>query len=565
LDADRYINNGQYHKALPLLMAILEDYSPMSIIDSAAILDEIILCYYDIKDLKNTLKTYNSLCRMRIRNKNIKNKWFQVYPSNIYYNLGLYQEALAQQVKEKINFSKNKGTLASFYNNRGLYWTKAGDYDSAHACFQRALALIKEKNPYGESFIALIKGNIAQVYIHENKFKEAVPLLKNDVNESKKNKNILNIAINFIELSTCYNALNQPANSSRYLDSFAAIRSEKIDPDLKLRFLKCKSDLYFDLSQKDSALNYLKLYLDEKEVIEREKNNLALYNIKVSQDVFQLQSEIKDKRKEIEIEHNLGVHERALKQTYLYALLVVILLLGIILYLTFKLNRRRKLLESNNKKITNQNRTIHKSLNEKEILIKEIHHRVKNNLQVISSLLNLQLNSTENEKAKEALSDAHGRILSMALLHQQLMIKNEQSVVELSEFIKSLGKSLESTLISPEKPITIEYSLHSIFLPIDIASPVCLIANEVLVNSIKHAFTNKTNCKIEISLTQTEQGIELRISDNGNGFNVEEQRSKGMSLGLEIIDTVADQLSAHYSFENKNGTTFTLKLPLQKK
>jgi hypothetical protein len=90
LDANRYINNGQYHKALPLLIAILEDYSPMSVIDSAAIMDNIILCYYDIKDLKNTLNTYNSLCRMRIRNKNIKNKWSDLYPSNIYYNLGLY-------------------------------------------------------------------------------------------------------------------------------------------------------------------------------------------------------------------------------------------------------------------------------------------------------------------------------------------------------------------------------------------------------------------------------------------------------------------------------------------
>lgn len=564
LDANRYISNGQYHKALPLLVAILEDYSPMSVIDSATILDQIILCYYDIKDLKNTLMAYNTLCRMRLRNKNIKNSWFQVYPSNIYYNLGLYQEALFQQVKEKINFARTKSTLSSYYNNRGLYWTKSGNYDSAHMCFQKSLNLINNNNPYGAAFIALVKGNIAQVFMQENKFKEAIPLLKNDVRESKKNKNILNIAINFIELTTCYNALKQPQISARYLDSFAAIKSQKIDSDLKLRYLKCKSDLYFNLAQKDSALNYLKLYLEEKDILEREKNNLALYNIKVSQDVFLLQSEIKDKRKEIKIEHNLARQERILKQTYLYALLIVIVLLTIILYLTFKLNRRRKLLESNNKKITTQNKTIHKSLNEKEILIKEIHHRVKNNLQVISSLLNLQINSTENSQAKEALSDAHGRILSMALLHQQLMIKNEQSVVELSEFIKTLGKSLESTLIGMTNPIKINYQLDTIFLPIDIASPVCLIANEVLVNSIKHAFQNKTDNTdnvININLQQTDAGITLQIHDNGIGFNYESQKSKGVSLGLEIIETVSEQLNAIYICENKNGTNFTLNLP----
>lgn len=564
LDANRYTKSGQYHKSLPLLVAILEDYSPMSDIDSAIILEKIIGCYYDIKDLKNTLYTYNKLYAMHLRNPKIKSLWYQVYPSNIYYNLGLYNDALTNQLNEKIYFNKSNWSMASYYNNRGLYWTKALNYDSALHCFEKSVALIKEKNSKSNAFLALVKGNIAQVYMQQQKFIEAIPLLQADIAESKKSKNILNIAINFIELATCYNSLNKPETAARYLDSFAAIKSQKIDDELRLRYLKSRSDYYFLKNQKDSAYHFLDIYIKSKNFIDKEKNNLALYNIKVSQEVFQLQSEIKDKRKEIELEHSILQQERVLKRTYLYALIMLIALLSIILYLVFKLNRRRKLVESTNKKITIQNKAINKSLNEKEILIKEIHHRVKNNLQVISSLLNLQLNSAENDLAREALSDAHGRILSMALLHQQLMIKDEQSVVELSEFIRTLGKSLESTLVSREHPIKINYDLDKIFLSIDVASPVCLIANEVLVNSIKHAFTNKSNGEINISLKQNASGIMLCIQDNGSGFDIEKQKAKKLSLGLEIIDTVAEQINAKYTFVNKNGTIFTLDLTAAK-
>ncbi len=562
LDATRYTNAGQYHKSLPLLVAIIEDYSPMSDVDSAIILEKIIHCYFDIKDLKNTLATYDKLSGLRRRNKKIKSNWYQVYPSNIYYHLGLYQEALAQQLIEKPNFAIGFSPMASFYNNRGLYWTKAGNYDSAQSCFNKSMVLLSNLEEPNSAFKALILGNIAQVYIQQGKYKLAIPLLQSDIYQSKKSKNILNLAINYIELATCYSAANRASIAEKYLDSFALIKTQKIDSELRLRFLKCKSDVYYLKNQNDSALNFLKKYVAEKELIEVKKNNLALYNVKVSQDVFQLQSEIKDKRKELEIERHLTEKERIINSTYLFALLIVIILLGIISYLVLKLNRRRKTVEINNHKITIQNKTIQKSLSEKEILIKEIHHRVKNNLQVISSLLKLQLNSTSNSQAKDALSDAHGRILSMALLHQQLMIKNEQSVVELSEFIKTLGKSLESTLVPSQSPITIKYDLEKIYLPIDIASPVCLIANEVLVNSIKHAFNSSKPGIIEIHTSQNATSIQLKIKDNGEGFDYASQKNKTISLGLEIIETVAEQLNATYTFTNNNGTIFTLNLPI---
>jgi two-component sensor histidine kinase len=119
-------------------------------------------------------------------------------------------------------------------------------------------------------------------------------------------------------------------------------------------------------------------------------------------------------------------------------------------------------------------------------------------------------------------------------------------------------------LLGKEKNIGITYDIEKLYLPIDLASPICLLINEVLVNSIKHAFAEYNNSKIVISLHQKNNQVELVIKDNGKGFNYEEERSKGPSLGLEIIETLSEQLGGKAEFLNEEGTTFRLSIPLPK-
>lgn len=560
-DARQASSRGEYHKSLPLFIAILEDYSPMAAIDSSILLNEIINNYLDIKDLKNTLLNYNKLMGIIQRNPEIKSKWSNVNLSVIYYNLGFYEEALQYQLGEKPRFNETRLSKSSYHNNRGLYFMKLDAYDSSLFHFKMALEILEPEKKQHEDFYALVNGNIAQLYMQETHYKEAIPLLINDIAQSKKVNNKLNIAINYLELAVCHNNEKQPNLALSYLDSFIQVKSQKIDESLSLRFLKTKSDVYLNLNQKDSTIKYLNLYLSKNQIYERKKNYADLYAIKVAQDVFQLQSDIKDKKKQLELDNKKIENERTQKRTYLFALIVFVFLSFIILYLAIKLNRRRKLVETKNIEITNQNQTINKSLKDKEILIKEIHHRVKNNLQVISSLLKLQLNTTENTQAKASLTDAHGRILSMALLHQQLMIKDEQSVVEVSDFIITLSSHIENSIVNPDKKVEIKFSLQPLFLPIDIASPVCLIVNEVLVNSIKHASDFTNAFKIEISLRKNDKNIWLTIQDNGPGFDYQKEKQKASSLGLEIIETVSDQINSQFKFENNKGSLFTLIIP----
>lgn len=561
LDAMRFKNNGEYHKALPMFIAIMHDYSPMPSADSAYIINNILRCYYDIKDLKNTLIYYNKLVKLKAQNPNIQSEWFRIYLSNIYYNMGFYDEALVEQTKEKKFFTDGPLAMSSYYNNRGLYWTKAGGNDSAMANFNQSIHYAERVTPKDQAFIALIKGNIGQLYMQQEKYREAVPLLLYDTKISKKDTNSLNVAVNYLELSICYNALNKPLVALQYLDSFNLIKNERIDEGMRVKFLKLRYEAYLKLGYKDSTINYFQEYLKQNTEYENQRNRQMIYNLKVSQEVFELQNEVREKKNELREKHAGLDYEKRLRRTYVYATILLSSLVIVILMLVFKLNRRSKLLEVKNKKITHQHDLLYKSLNDKEVLIKEIHHRVKNNLQVVSSLIRLQLNNNENEEIKTALSETNDRIISMSLLHQQLMIKNDQSVIEISGFILMLVKHLQRSLLSRDKTIDIEYDIQNLYLPIDVASPICLIVNEALVNCIKHAFEDFENSHILIRLRQVNNHLELQIKDNGKGFDYAAEKLKGPSLGLEIIETLSEQLGGKAEFTRENGTVFRLVMP----
>lgn len=564
IDASRHLINKDYHKALPLYLAILEDYSPMAPADSAVVLNGILRCYYDIKDLKHTLFYFSKLGKIKAKHHEITSQWFNIYLSNIYYNLGFYDEALLQQMNEKKHFVHTRLSLSSFYNNRGLYFTKAGLNDSAMVNFNLALDNAQQAVPRNEPFIALIKGNIGQLLMQEKKYSEAIPLLQEDIAFSKKDTNRLNVAINYIELSICFNALGKPRIALQYLDSFAAIKDQRIDESLQLRYLKATYEAHLRMGQQDSAIKYFQTYISRTQAYEKVRNDQLLYNLKVSQEVFELRSEVEDKRKELKEKKEKLTYEHNLQRSYIFTIVLLSGLAGVIFFLWLKLNRRRKLLEVKNQKITHQYQLLYKSLSDKEVLIKEIHHRVKNNLQLVSSLIRLQLNNQSSEQARAALAETNDRIISMSLLHQQLMIRNDESVIEISGYILNLVKHLQGTLLGKEKNIEIVYDIEKLYLPIDVASPICLIMNEVLVNSIKHAFDDYTNSKISIALHLVNNSLELVIKDNGKGFDFNAEKSKGPSLGLEIIETLSEQLSGKGGFSKEDGTVFRLTIPMNK-
>ncbi len=211
--------------------------------------------------------------------------------------------------------------------------------------------------------------------------------------------------------------------------------------------------------------------------------------------------------------------------------------------------------------------TLKSSLDEKDILLGEIHHRVKNNLQIISSLLRLQSNTTSIPDAKSIFQDCSLRIETMAKLYEKLYNSSNISEIELEKYIKSLVDALLITYGIDSSLISANVSTNSISIDIDTIVPCSLIIQELISNSLKHAFPNETQGEINISICKAslnEKTIELKVADNGVGFPKEWDFSATKTLGLQLVKRLAeDQLKGNICINRKNGTSFTIIFPKQ--
>lgn len=199
------------------------------------------------------------------------------------------------------------------------------------------------------------------------------------------------------------------------------------------------------------------------------------------------------------------------------------------------------------------------SLKEKEVLLKEVHHRVKNNLQVISSLLNLQSSYVSDNKVTELLKESQNRIKSMSFIHESLYQSKDFSNIKFAEYIKHLTNNLILSYKPKEKKILLEQKLQNAHLNLDFAIPCGLIVNELVSNALKYAFTTKQNGKISISFKRDKkQNIELIIADDGTGLPKEVDFRNTQSLGLQLVMVLVSQLRGEITLNNKKGATFVI-------
>ncbi len=214
-----------------------------------------------------------------------------------------------------------------------------------------------------------------------------------------------------------------------------------------------------------------------------------------------------------------------------------------------------------NKELAAKNGIISKALSEKELLLREIHHRVKNNLQVISSLLHLQSKYIEDEKAMEVMREGRNRVKSMALIHQDLYQNDNLTSVEVAPYLTKLTESLfQSYNIDPDR-IRLRSEVDAPRLDVDTLIPLGLILNELVSNALKHAFPDERVGEVAVSLKSLENALYLVVQDNGVGFAEQQKTKFEKSFGFEMVKTFAAKLKAKLEVENGEGTLVRLVIP----
>lgn len=265
----------------------------------------------------------------------------------------------------------------------------------------------------------------------------------------------------------------------------------------------------------------------------------------------------------------LSIPVKVLKPVYLqwYFILIVALLLGLVIYLFIKFRikqlarEKRRLEETVDERTTQLKQSLSEQtalLLEKDVLMKEIHHRVKNNLQVISGLLELQGKNLTDEAAREALQEGRNRVRSIALIHQNLYQFENLSSIDLKRFTGDLARQVQS-VFQREKQVSLLIDVPDMHLDIDSAVPLGLILNELLSNSFKYAFKDVPDGKIAVTIRAVSEGrYQLVYSDNGPGLPPDFELGKAKTLGLQLVNDLSRQIGGRVHYRTLEGAVFTI-------
>lgn len=448
----------------------------------------------------------------------------------IYQGLGnrfYFEDSLEEATKymllseEKLLSLNKTSLLGGLYVNLGNIQQNLDQLGNAKDYYEKAYEIFLESNDMIKQ--AIVAYNLGDIELKRNHDQKALSWYQKVLDIGNETKSVEDIKYGYLGLSKAYE------NMGSYVSAFDCLE--------KYHHLKDSID---DLNQQRKVDELEAKYLREKK-----DKEVAEKNKQMMEDLLKKEELIKKKDQRL--------NKESKTRNYLISAGAILLLLLIITYLANQRFKRR------NQLIKDQNKLIDKNLKEKEILLKEIHHRVKNNLQMISSLLNLQMHSIESDEARYALEDSMGRVRAIASVHTKLYNNENLAFINIREYLTDL---VSQQFPTDKKGRNINYKLdvanHEISL--DTAVPLGLIISELISNSLKHAFDDTDNPEITIILQHTD-GDECRLSfrDNGSGLDEDFNKTESNSLGFEIVYTLSEQLDGKFTVNTvERGVHFTL-------
>ncbi|WP_394775982.1 sensor histidine kinase [Flavobacterium sp.] len=354
--------------------------------------------------------------------------------------------------------------------------------------------------------------------------------------------------------------------------------AERLDPIFKAAslFEKCRnnkrsgdcykeiSELYFSISDFHNSLNSLKkaiffykaANLTENDIYPiSSRLNIIYETEKKSMDIIKLKNKTLLQQSKLK-------NEVFLRNSMVTFVVLLLIILGL-LYKSFMFKKKtNRLLEVKQEEINQKNLTLQNMLIEKEWLLREIHHRVKNNLHMVVGLLASQAEFLKNAEAVEAINSSQNRIHAMSLIHQKLYQSENLSIIDMPSYIYELTEYLKDSF-EIRKSIRFVIDIDSFNLPLSHSIPIGLIFNEAVTNAIKYAFPNHKNAVITISLkTNDNKSYVLIIQDNGIGLPGDFDPYESPSLGIKLMYGLSDDIKGKFQISSENGTKITLEFTI---
>lgn len=412
----------------------------------------------------------------------------------------LYHSLIALDLARKAG---DKNLQAVSLNEIGYFFKNRRRVDTALNCYKNAVALWTETGSDADA----VHGIFNQATLMSHNFfpkKEIIPYYEEIIRRVKKKQIDYPLDDVYFELSNCYIFLGDSLTCYKYRQKFF---EELLDKRRKTY---------------DAEVSNIR----EKYENEKYKEKIS----QVSDELTESEKSLAQKKKE-----NLRIY---------IVLAIFALLLLAIGFLARKVNRSNKALLTKNK--------------EKDALIQEIHHRVKNNLQFISSLINMQINTSQSDSEVYSLNDASRRIRAMALVHEMLYNQSEMNGIQIKLYLTELISTINDLINTKKIPIEFIAEIDDLNFSVNPAIALGMITSELIANSIKYAFAGTAHPQIRVSLVLdgAENKVLFRVQDNGKGLPVNFKDDK--KLGMRLIDIFSRQIKGEYKFENDNGLKYVL-------
>ncbi|WP_040006385.1 sensor histidine kinase [Fibrisoma limi] len=457
---------------------------------------------------------------------------FIIFEGEKDYDLSLAycQKALA------INLEHNLAKyIPSNYNQIGLIYKNKGRLDLARAYFLKAVQLTKKLPADQQGDLSAFYNNLSKIALEQGQPNEGLRWVGLATNLNQENNN---------QLSLTY-SLENTARIKAYLgqsDQADKLFSQALNLARQLNAPKRSRDIYLTMSESyERAGNY------EQALLAHKRFNVlddSLFTATRARQLSELQTQYETNQKEQRIEQ-LNTDARDRQRQFIYLGVgsgLLIVLLGALIWQNNRIRRSRNLIRQQSDHL--------------ELLIKELHHRVKNNFALVSGLLNLQMHKAPSE---ETMKTAQQRIEAMSLIHQRLYQTEHLTHVNFQEFLADLTASLLRAYGFQPDDINLTLDVDVVWLDVDRAIPLGLIANELITNTLKYAYRETDKPALRVAL-QENPNLSLEIADNGPGFDPKSWQLSGGSFGKQLIKALTAQLNGHYELDTSSGTCFRLSI-----
>ncbi len=307
---------------------------------------------------------------------------------------------------------------------------------------------------------------------------------------------------------------------------------------------------YFLLGDKLKSYIHESKSLDAQVNMYKEISKREITELEKKYEKIQIEKELKESQLDLEIaELKLESQKKSASTVRMSLLMLLLVLFLLIAYIVLR-RKYNQQLELKNEKIQKSADELNRSLKKSELLLQEVHHRVKNNLQIVSSLVSLEFLNQSGSASNEILENIHRRISAIALVHESLYVKDEFDTLNSKIYLHKLSDSLKNFVDSQNDRIKFEFQIDDFSITIDEGIAVGIIISELCSNSLKHAFKEIDFPLIKVKLSKEDKTVRVLYADNGQGI-MDTEKSKG--LGTTIIQTFINQIDATYEHENSNG------------